>query len=170
MRGLAAGAGEAAAAHRVIRAVHLRAAVDQEKSLGHSGLVGPLRGMRPGGGRVRIFSISFGECRYSRGRSCSPSLVAAVAASRGMQGRTVRKTGTNDEEDLYLALDGSATLVVNASIPALVALRGLDLDPAANGSSRSRSHPRRLRFARRGGHRGSARRGGAPAGVSSRFV
>jgi hypothetical protein len=32
------------------------------------------------------------------------------------------------EEDLYLALDGSATLVVNASVPALVALRGIDLD------------------------------------------
>lgn len=35
------------------------------------------------------------------------------------------------EEDLYLALDGSATVVVNASVPALVALRGLDLDTAA---------------------------------------
>lgn len=35
------------------------------------------------------------------------------------------------EEDLTIALDGSATLTVNASIPALVALRGLDLDPQA---------------------------------------
>jgi hypothetical protein len=34
------------------------------------------------------------------------------------------------EEEIYLDLDGSATLVVNASIPALVALRGLPLDPA----------------------------------------
>jgi hypothetical protein len=35
------------------------------------------------------------------------------------------------EEDLTLALDGSATLVVNASLPALVALRGLpiNIDP-----------------------------------------
>jgi hypothetical protein len=32
------------------------------------------------------------------------------------------------EEDLALDLDGSATVTVNASIPALVALRGLDLD------------------------------------------
>lgn len=32
------------------------------------------------------------------------------------------------EEELYPALDGSATLYVNASIPALVALRGVDLD------------------------------------------
>jgi hypothetical protein len=33
------------------------------------------------------------------------------------------------EEEMYLALDGSADLIVNASVPALVALRGLDLDP-----------------------------------------
>jgi hypothetical protein len=32
------------------------------------------------------------------------------------------------EEEIFLALDGSATVVVNASVPALVALRGLDLD------------------------------------------
>jgi hypothetical protein len=32
------------------------------------------------------------------------------------------------EEEMYLELDGSATVMVNASIPALVALRGLDLD------------------------------------------
>jgi hypothetical protein len=32
------------------------------------------------------------------------------------------------EEELYLNLDGSATLYVNASVPALVALRGADLD------------------------------------------
>jgi hypothetical protein len=31
------------------------------------------------------------------------------------------------EEELYLALDGSATLNLNASVPALVALRGVDL-------------------------------------------
>jgi hypothetical protein len=37
------------------------------------------------------------------------------------------------EEDLYLRLDGSATVYVNAAVPALVALRGLDLplDPKA---------------------------------------
>jgi hypothetical protein len=34
------------------------------------------------------------------------------------------------EEDVYLDLDGSATVMVNASIPALVALRGLSLDPS----------------------------------------
>ncbi len=37
------------------------------------------------------------------------------------------------EEELYLDLDGSATVYVNAAVPALVALRGADLplDPAA---------------------------------------
>ena len=33
------------------------------------------------------------------------------------------------EEDLTLRLDGSATLVVNTSVPALIALRGLPLNP-----------------------------------------
>jgi hypothetical protein len=37
------------------------------------------------------------------------------------------------DEEVYLALDGSATVYVNASVPALVALRGapLDVDPRA---------------------------------------
>jgi hypothetical protein len=34
------------------------------------------------------------------------------------------------EEDVYLSLDGSATVYVNASVPALVNLRGLDLNTA----------------------------------------
>jgi hypothetical protein len=32
------------------------------------------------------------------------------------------------EEDVYLSIDGSATIYLNASVPALVNLRGLDLD------------------------------------------
>ena len=38
------------------------------------------------------------------------------------------------DEDIYLSTDGSATIYLNASIPALVSLRGLDLDvrPTAN--------------------------------------
>ena len=52
----------------------------------------------------------------------------AVACKGGILGKQYEY-----EEDLYLSLDGSATLVVNASLPALVALRGLDIDmtPAA---------------------------------------
>lgn len=34
------------------------------------------------------------------------------------------------DEQTYLAIDGSATVVINASVAALVSLRGLDLDPA----------------------------------------
>ena len=47
------------------------------------------------------------------------------------------------DEDIYLSTDGSATIYLNASIPALVNLRGLDLDarPAANVD---RAHVRRL--------------------------
>jgi hypothetical protein len=45
-------------------------------------------------------------------------------------GRLVKKQ-YEYEEELYLALDGSATLNVNASVPALVALRGADLNPAS---------------------------------------
>ncbi len=54
------------------------------------------------------------------------ALAASGACNGGIFGRQYQY-----EEDLYLALDGSATLVVNASVPALVALRGFQLDPAA---------------------------------------
>ena len=52
-------------------------------------------------------------------------LVMAIAAAscRGML-----KKEYEYEEEMYLDLDGSATLYVNASVPALVALRGADLD------------------------------------------
>ena len=52
-------------------------------------------------------------------------LAAAVAAASC---RGVLKKEYEYEEELYLDLDGSATLYVNASVPALVALRGIDLD------------------------------------------
>jgi hypothetical protein len=42
------------------------------------------------------------------------------------------------EEDLYLKLDGSATLILNASIPALIALRGLDFTPPNGRFDRDR--------------------------------
>jgi hypothetical protein len=48
-------------------------------------------------------------------------------------GGSVFKKQYEYEEEIYLALDGTATLNVNASVPALVALRGVDLplDPRA---------------------------------------
>jgi hypothetical protein len=52
---------------------------------------------------------------------------AAAACKGGLLGRQYEY-----EEDLSLALDGTATLVVNASIPSLVALRGLDLDMSSS--------------------------------------
>ena len=49
--------------------------------------------------------------------------VATTACRGGVLGKQYEY-----EEDLYLSLDGSATLVVNSSLPALVALRGIDVD------------------------------------------
>lgn len=47
------------------------------------------------------------------------------------------------DEQLYLAVDGSATVIVNASLPALVALRGLAIDPSIDGAT-DRAGLRRL--------------------------
>lgn len=49
-------------------------------------------------------------------------LAAAVGCRGGLLGKQYEY-----EEDLTLGIDGSATLVVNASLPALAALRGLDV-------------------------------------------
>lgn len=54
--------------------------------------------------------------------------VLVALAVVGASCRGVLKKEYEYEEDLYLALDGTATLYVNASVPALVALRGFDLD------------------------------------------
>ena len=64
----------------------------------------------------------------SRVRAAVAALVVAAALS-ACSGRGVGPIGAGYEyeEDLTLSLDGSATLVVNASVPALVLLRGLPL-------------------------------------------
>jgi hypothetical protein len=59
--------------------------------------------------------------------------IATVGCGRHLFGRPYEY-----EEDLYLSLDGSADLIVNASIPALVALRGLDLDPTSTRVDRDK--------------------------------
>jgi hypothetical protein len=51
-------------------------------------------------------------------------LLATLTASCGL--RVFGKV-YEYEEDVYVSLDGSANVIINASIPALVALRGLDL-------------------------------------------
>ena len=56
-------------------------------------------------------------------------LVLACAVAAGCSGRGVFKREYEYEEELYLSLDGSATLNVNASVASLVALHGADLDP-----------------------------------------
>ena len=56
-------------------------------------------------------------------------MVVAALTLSACGGRLVKKQ-YEYEEELYLALDGSATLNVNASVPALVALRGMDLNPS----------------------------------------
>ena len=50
-------------------------------------------------------------------------LLLNVVACRGMMPRQYEY-----EEEMYLDLDGSATLYVNSSVPALIALRGIPLD------------------------------------------
>jgi predicted small lipoprotein YifL len=59
-------------------------------------------------------------------RSLLAAAVLAVAVSAcGIRGPRQYEY----EEQLYLFPDGSATVVMNASIPSLIALHGLDLDP-----------------------------------------
>src|SRR2546426_2260745 len=62
-------------------------------------------------------------------RSCALTVAAALLLS-ACSGRLMKKQ-YEYEEELYLGLDGSATLNVNASVPALVALRGVDLNPSS---------------------------------------
>ena len=69
-------------------------------------------------------------------------LLAVGSALPGCGGRLFGRQ-YEYEEDLTLALDGSATLVVNASIPALVALRGLELS-ADRGARVDRAKVREL--------------------------
>ncbi len=65
----------------------------------------------------------------SASRAILLAIVMAAVVS-GCGGRAPGPLGTEYEyeEDLTLSLDGSASLVVNASVPALVTLRGLPLD------------------------------------------
>ena len=55
---------------------------------------------------------------------CAVLCCSAIAAACSGH---VLKPQYEYEEELYLDLDGSATLNLNASVPALVALRGADL-------------------------------------------
>jgi hypothetical protein len=80
------------------------------------------------GGMTRTFSISFEQMSLSLRAAALAMLIVTAAVAAACSGRLLGKQ-YEYEEDLHLSLDGSATLIVNASIPALVALRGLPLDP-----------------------------------------
>lgn len=62
-------------------------------------------------------------------RSRLPLILVAALLLSACGGRLVKKQ-YEYEEELYLGLDGSATLNVNTSVPALVALRGAELNPS----------------------------------------
>jgi hypothetical protein len=62
------------------------------------------------------------------------SAMPAACGGRGFFGKVYEY-----EEDLFLALDGSADLIVNASLPALEALRGLNVDDRSSATLRTRA-------------------------------
>ncbi len=62
-------------------------------------------------------------------RACFVVVCACAVVVSACAGRGVFKPEYEYEEELYLALDGSATVNVNASVASLVALRGFQLDP-----------------------------------------
>ena len=65
---------------------------------------------------------------YSRTRAALLAIALAAAAT-ACAGHSPLGPDYEYEEDLTLSMDGSATLVVNTSIVALDALRGMSLDP-----------------------------------------
>jgi hypothetical protein len=74
-----------------------------------------------GGSNARVRALVFVFLRVLLG-----SLVAACTSA--CSGGSVFGRTYEYEEDVYVSLDGSAEIIVNASIPALVMLRGLDLN------------------------------------------
>lgn len=70
-------------------------------------------------------------------------VVAAIALSLTACSGNPLSRKYEYEEEIYLRLDGSATMYVNAAVPALVALRGLDL-PTDPGARLDRQYVRAL--------------------------
>lgn len=68
--------------------------------------------------------------RFVMAASCVLLLVMVAGCRSGPGGGLVKQY--EYEEEIYLDLDGGATVYVNASVPALVSLRGLDLDTRPN--------------------------------------
>jgi hypothetical protein len=88
--------------------------------------------MMPSGPATRVRARSNrtgsrGERRRTHVRAAViTAFVVVAAASAGCTSLLPRQY--EYDEEIYLSLDGSATVYVNSSVPALVALRGLDLD------------------------------------------
>src|SRR5262249_8624370 len=103
---------------RVVGAIHLRAAVDeiQERLGGHQG--------------GEIFTISLRCMRIGAALALLAALTISGARCRGSEFFRQYEY----EEDVYLSLDGSATVYVNASVAALDALRGAAFDTSSNAS------------------------------------
>jgi len=96
------------------------------------------------------------------GRASLAALAVVIAAASCGGGGGIARQYEYDE-DIHLSLDGSATIYVNGSLPALVALRGFDLDLRPNARfdrervnrafSSSVSHVTRISNSRRFGRR-----------------
>lgn len=71
--------------------------------------------------------MTVGASRRRSALGCLLACVAIAVAAAGCRTPEFFKQYEYDE-DIYLSLDGSATVYVNASLPALVALRGVNLD------------------------------------------
>jgi hypothetical protein len=94
-------------------------------------------------------------------RAAVLALVAAAAAGCGSGGGLFRQY--EYEEEIYLSLDGAATVYVNGSVPALDALRGaslnpdpkarLDRDAVSNFYTTPVTHVTAINESRRGGRR-----------------
>jgi hypothetical protein len=59
--------------------------------------------------------------------------VALVAALASVSCRALLPRHYEYDEQIELSLDGSATVFINGSVPAIVALRGIPLDPGPSG-------------------------------------
>ena len=78
-------------------------------------------------------------------------LAVSLAVGGVRRRRSPFRTPPEYEEEIYLALDGTATVNVNASIASLVALRGVNLRRRSAGARRSRRGAALLRRPRRAG-------------------
>lgn len=71
-------------------------------------------------------------------RAVALTVIGAALITAGCRGGGLFGKVYEYEEDLYVALDGTADVIVNASIPALMALRGLDLDDSSSRVDRDK--------------------------------